>query len=92
MMLHRSTSSRRKRTSRTVGSSSQSQSSGAGGRRASLAAVPTIIPTSEASSDSLSNLVHMERQRLPRRGSTVPNINLDIDNNDSPEEVSFKIS
>ena len=87
MMLHRSTSSRRKRTSRNIGNSSQSQSSNVGGRRASLASVTSVIPTSEASSDSLSNLVTMDRQRVPRRGSTVPNISLDVDNNDSPEEV-----
>ncbi|XP_043461872.1 uncharacterized protein LOC122498267 [Leptopilina heterotoma] len=86
MMLHRSTSSRRKRTSRAIGNTSQNQSTVAGGRRASLATVPSVI-TSEASSDSLSNLVTMERQRMPRRGSTVPNISLDVDNNTSQDEA-----
>ncbi|XP_033215019.1 uncharacterized protein LOC117171639 [Belonocnema kinseyi] len=87
MMLHRSTSSRRKRTSRNIGNSSPSQPSTVGGRRASLASVSSVIPISEASSDSLSNLVTMERQRVPRRGSTVPNISLDLDTSDSPEEA-----
>ncbi|XP_015609698.2 serine/arginine repetitive matrix protein 2 isoform X2 [Cephus cinctus] len=79
-MLHRSTSSRRRRASRNVVNSAQGSSSVSGprGRRASVAAdktAPLALTTPNAS---------MERHRSPR-GSMVPNIELDVEN-DSPEE------
>lgn len=83
VMLHRSASSRRRRASPSVANSSQlaGVSSTMRGRRASVATEKPLIlpPTSPGGT--------MERQRSPR-GSMVPNIALDTEN-DSPDEVSI---
>lgn len=87
MMLHRSASSHRRRASRGTASSSSlptvASSAAARGRRASVATDKPIVVTQINPSTS------MERQRSPR-GSVVPDINLDSDN-DSLDEVIHDI-
>ncbi|KAI4497649.1 hypothetical protein M0802_007189 [Mischocyttarus mexicanus] len=83
-MLHRSASSRRRRASRSVATNS-SHPAGASpianrGRRASVATEKPDLLT------QISPCGTMERQKSPR-GSVVPNIALDIEN-DLPEEIS----
>ncbi|XP_047365748.1 uncharacterized protein LOC124955411 isoform X4 [Vespa velutina] len=80
-MLHRSASSRRRRASRSVANSSHPASSPTSrGRRASVATEKPDLLT------QISPYSTMERQKSPR-GSVVPNIALDVEN-DLPEEGS----
>lgn len=83
-MLHRSSSSRRRRASRSVANSPQEHSGmplapQVRGRRASVA-------STEASDVLAQTFGGLERERSPR-GSIVPNISLDLEG-DVPGEVS----
>lgn len=85
-MLHRSASSRRRRASRSVANSSHpagTSSATSRGRRASVATEKPDLLT------QISPCGTMERQKSPR-GSVVPNIALDVEN-DLPEEVSVNL-
>ncbi|XP_016839387.1 uncharacterized protein LOC100677905 [Nasonia vitripennis] len=94
MMLHRSTSSRRRRASRSVTNPSQS-SAGQQGQpapRSRRASVASTEPASEAllgiqsTGGLLAGMQGMDRQRSPR-GSCVPNIALDTE--DETQEETF---
>lgn len=94
-MLHRSTSSRRRRASRSVTNPSQ-PSAGQQGQpapRSRRASVASTEPASEAllgiqgAGGLLAGMQGMDRQRSPR-GSCVPNIALDTED-ETQEEVSF---